>query len=301
MSYKRRSINLAFGNQTKNLFTIASIHTARLKRKVLAIHVGQGKNLRTVIEGHYGNNRVRTSTLPCQSEGVIGTCHFNNHICPAMCAIRLNIRLTLFRRNNLNLRIMHTQEASSLSRLFAYNDTLRMLQTSTKQGTDARRTCAYDKYRIFWLYFRNARRPKARSQNVAHEQGLLIGYSFRNTIQPLIGMGHTDIFSLSSIDATTQCPSSIRVFTIVHIAMLAKKAFATEGFDINRHPIARLNAMHIRPYLLDYSYHLVPDGNAWHGTRHTSMFDMQIAGTDAPKRDAHQGVMRIFQRGYWFL
>ena len=121
-----------------------------------------------------------------------------------MCAIRLNIRLTLFRRNDLNLRIMHTQEASSLSRLFAYNDTLRMLQTSTKQGTDARRACAYDKYRIFWLYFRNARRPKARSQNVAHEQGLLIGYSFRNTIQPLIGMGHTDIFSLSSIDTTTQ-------------------------------------------------------------------------------------------------
>ena len=46
-------VDLADFNQTKHLLAVATIHTTGLEGEVLAIHIGQGKDLRLVVKGHY--------------------------------------------------------------------------------------------------------------------------------------------------------------------------------------------------------------------------------------------------------
>ena len=49
MRDKWSGVNLSFFNQAEDFFSIASIHTTGFKAEVLAIHLGQGKNLCLVV------------------------------------------------------------------------------------------------------------------------------------------------------------------------------------------------------------------------------------------------------------
>ena len=65
MRDERSGVNLSLFNQAKNFLAIASIYTTGLESEILAIHVGQRKNLRLVVEGYHGNDGIRTGTVPC--------------------------------------------------------------------------------------------------------------------------------------------------------------------------------------------------------------------------------------------
>ena len=49
--------------------------------------------------------------------------------------------------------------------------------------------------------------------------------------------------------------------------------------------------------LLNNANHLVANGYAEHGTRHTAVLDMQVAGADTAERNAHNGITRALQLG----
>ena len=55
--------------------------------------------------------------------------------------------------------------------------------------------------------------------------------------------------------------------------------------------------MHLGADLLNDANHLVTNGNAWNGTRHTAVLDMQVAGADTAERNAHNGIARALQLG----
>ena len=93
-----------------------------------------------------------------------------------------------------------------------------------------------------------------------------------NPVESLVGIRDADEFRLTSVDAAAECPASVRGLAVVDIAVLAEPAFAAEGLDIDRHPVPRLYRMDLFPYLGDYSYHLVADGDARNCTWHAVWF-----------------------------
>ena len=188
---------------------------------------------------------------------------------------------------------MRTHKTSPLFRFFAHNNAARMFQHCAKQRTNSSRACSYNKDCIVRRNLRDTRCPKSGSQNIPYKQSLFVGHSIRNPVQSLICMGHTYILGLSSVNATAQSPSSIRILTIIYISFLTEKALATECFHIHRYPIARLNRSNSGTYLLNNAYHLMPHRNARNSTGNTSMLDMQITGTDTSERDTYQGITRI--------
>ena len=196
---------------------------------------------------------------------------------------------------------MLTNKADAFFRLLAYDDLFRVFQHCTQQGADTRRAGSDDENGIVGRNFRDTCRPESGGKNIAYEKCLFIGYTIRNTVQPLIGIRHPYIFRLSAVDAAAQGPASVFVFAVVYISMLAEKAFATKSFHVNRHTVAGLHGGDLLAYLFYNAYHLMPYGNARHGTRDTSMLDMQIAGTDTSQRDAHHGITGAFQFRHGFF
>ena len=82
---------------------------------------------------------------------------------------------------------------------------------------------------------------------------------------------------------------------VVHVAMLAVEAFAAEGLHVHGHSVARFYMGHLLSHFLHYAHHLVANGNSRHGTRHGTVLDMQIAGTDAAQRYSNDGIVLISQ------
>ena len=77
---------------------------------------------------------------------------------------------------------------------------------------------------------------------------------------------------------------------VVHISMLAIEAFAAECLHVYRHSIAYPHTFNVGTYFFYYSHHLVTNGNARHSPWHTTMLDMQVAGTDTAQRNADYSV-----------
>ena len=73
--------------EAEDLLTIATIHATGLEGEVLAVHIGQRKNLRLVVKSHYGNDGIRTGSLPCEAEGVIGSGHLKYSVGSSMIAV----------------------------------------------------------------------------------------------------------------------------------------------------------------------------------------------------------------------
>ena len=84
MCNERSGIYLALLYQLQDFLTVATIYSASLEGKVLAIHIRKRKHLRLVIHGHDGNYGVWTCAFPSQLEGVLASCHFHYHICSTM-------------------------------------------------------------------------------------------------------------------------------------------------------------------------------------------------------------------------
>ena len=150
-----------------------------------------------------------------------------------------NKLLAFFRRNCKNLRIMFPNKTDTVFILFTYNNTLRILQHSTKQGTDTCRTCTDNQYRIFLCDLRNTCSPVAGSENIPYQQRLSVRNLFRDLIQPLICKRHSHIFRLSPINTTAQRPATILICAVIYIAFFTEKTFSTKSFYIYRHSISR--------------------------------------------------------------
>lgn len=138
-----------------------------------------------------------------------------------------------------------------------------------------------------------ARRPETRSENIAHKKGLLVAHRVGYARKALVGVRDTHILGLPAVDTTPESPSSVGIGTVVHIAVAAEKALATECFDINRYAVARLNRSDGAAYGLDRTDHLVADGYPLDGAGYASMLYMQVAGADTSERDTHHGIARI--------
>ena len=298
---ERRGVYPSFGYQAENFRTVASVHSAGLEGQVLAIHVGQGQHLRPVVQGHDGDHRIGAGALPGQAERIVGSGHFEHHVGPAVRTMSEHLLPARLGQNDEHVGIMFAHEAGAFFRLLADDDLPRPFQQHAQQGTDARGACSDDEHRVVRPDVRDAGGPEAGGQDVAHEEGLLVADAVGDAVQSLVGMGHTHVLGLSAVDAAAQRPASVGVFAVVHIAVTAEETLAAEGFDVHRHPVAGLYGSDALAHPFDNAHHLVADGNAGHGTGHAAVLDVQVARTDAAQRDAHQGVMRVFQLGHGLL
>ena len=169
---------------------------------------------------------------------------------------------------------MFLHKTNTFFRFLTNDDLARMFQHHTKQGTNTCWSCTYNQNRIFRFDFRNTGSPKPGSQDIANKQSLFICYFIRNTIQPLIGIRYPNIFSLSAINTATQCPTTIRILTVIDITMTTEETIATECLDIHRYTVTRFYRNHIRTDFLHNTYHFMSYCNTRYSPRHTSMFDM---------------------------
>ena len=301
MSNQWRGVNLARLDEAQNLRAIAAVHAARLEGQILAVHIGQGQRLWLIIQRHNRHNRIRASALPRQAEGILRTSNFQHHISPSMLAFLAHCGDAILWRNNFHARIVFTHKTGSFGRFLAHDDMLRLFQYHAEQRADSRRSCADNQHRVVGLNLRNPSRPKSRRQHIAYEQRLLVAHAVGDAVKALIGIRHTNILRLPAIYATTERPAAIRVGAVVHKAVFAEETLAAEGLHIDRHAVARLDAADLGANLLNDANHLVANGNAGHGTRHTTVLDMQVAGADTAERNAHNGITRILQFGLWLV
>ena len=84
-------------------------------------------------------------------------------------------------------------------------------------------------------------------------------------------------------------------------AEIREETLTTEGLHINSHTITNLDIVDLGANSLNDANHLVTDRNAWHRTRHTAVLNMQIAGANTAKRNAHNGISRVLQLGFWLV
>ena len=301
MCDKRRGVYLAFFDQTEYLGAIAPVHATGLEGQVFSVHIGQGKHLGAVVESHHGDDGIGACTLPRQTEGVVGSCHLEHDVGSAMIATPQHNLPAILRLHHLYVRIMFTHKAYSFRRFLANNDAAGVLEHHAKQGADSGRAGADDEHRILFGNLRYAGRPKARGKHVAHKERLFVSHRIRNAVQSLVGIRHADVLGLTSVDAATQCPTTIGIGAIVHISVSAKEAFATKGFYVHRNPVAGPDGSDVRAHLLHDAYHFVPHRGSGQGTRHATVLDVQIAGADAAERHADNGVAGVFQPGFRFF
>lgn len=80
-----------------------------------------------------------------------------------------------------------------------------------------------------------------------------------------------------------------------------KKALAAESFHVDGDTVAWLHGGYSSTDFFDNANHLMADRDAGHSTWHRAMLDMQIAGADACKGNAHDGVAVILQGGLGLL
>ena len=172
-------------------------------------------------------------------------------------------------------------------------DVFRVLQHHAEQRTYTCRAGSDDEDRIFFLDFGYSCRPEAGCKYVPDKKRLLVRDTVRNLVESLVGIGDADEFCLTSVDAAAKSPAAVRRLAVVDIAVLAEPAFTAVGLDIDRHPVPGRYRMDLFPYLGDYSYHLVADGDSGNGTGHASVLDVQVAGADARQSDLHYGILRV--------
>ena len=94
-------------------------------------------------------------------------------------------------------------------------------------------------------------------------------------------MRDTHIFSLTSVNTASQSPATIRICTIVHKSPLAEEALSAEGLDIDSDTVAWLYCRDFRSNLFHDTHHLMSHSYTRHGTRDTTVLDMQVAAADA--------------------
>ena len=203
----------------------------------------------------------------------------------------------VLRLHGEHLRVVLAEELQAAFVLFAHDDALGAMQHNAQQGADAGRPCAEDQHSILGGDFRDACRPKAGGQHIAHQQRLPIGNAVRNLVQSLIRKGHPDILGLPAVDAA----AAVLIGAVVHKAFFAEKALSAEGLHVHRHPVAGLHIGHRTAHFFYDAHHLVPYRGAGHRPGHTAVLDVQIAGADTGKGRLYNGVPLVLQHRLWFF
>ena len=207
----------------------------------------------------------------------------------------------IFRLAGQYFRIMLADKAQPSRGFLADDDSPWLFQTAAEQGADAGRACAEYQHGIFGIDFRNPVCPESGGQYIAHEKSLFVAHIVRNPVQPLVGIRHSDIFGLASVDSASQGPASVGVGAVVHEAMPAEEAIPAEGFHIDGDAVSGFDVVYGRPGLFHDADHLMPYGDAGNGSRHAAVLDMQIAGADTAECDPDNRVARVLQFRYRLL
>ena len=79
----------ACGDEVQDLPAAAAVHTPGLEGQVLAVHIGQGENLRPVVQGHHRYHGVGPGALPGGGEGIPPSGRLEDHIRAAMGAVAM--------------------------------------------------------------------------------------------------------------------------------------------------------------------------------------------------------------------
>ena len=175
------------------------------------------------------------------------------------------------------------------------------MQHDAQQRADASRPCTEDQHGILGGDLRNARRPEAGGQHIAHQQCLPVGNAVRDLVQSLICKGHPDILGLPAVDAAAQRPAAVLIGAVVHKAFFAEKALSAEGLHVHRHPVAGFHIGHRTAHFFHDAHHLVADRDAGHRPGHAAVLDVQIAGADTGKGHLYNGVPLVLQHRLWFF
>lgn len=83
--------------------------------------------------------------------------------------------------------------------------------------------------------------------------------------------------------------------------MLAVKTFSAESLHIHGYSVSRFHVGNLLPYFLYNSYHLMANSNPRYSSRHRTMLDVKIAGTDTAQRNSYDGIMLIYYRRLLFF
>ncbi len=169
------------------------------------------------------------------------------------------------------------------------------IQPHALQRTDAGGASTQNEHGILRPNLRDFSGPIAGGQHVSHQQCLEIGDGIRNFIEPLVGIGHSDILRLSPVNPTAQGPTAVRVRAVIDPAMPAEEAVPTEGLHIHRHPVAGSDVGDGGAYLLHYPHHLVAHRDAGHRPGDRAVLDVQVAGADAGQGDPDDSVPVVLQ------
>ena len=70
MGDQRCGVDLALFDEPQDLVVVAAVDAAGFEGEVFAVHVGEGKGLGFVVEGHHGDDGVGPGAGPGQTEGV---------------------------------------------------------------------------------------------------------------------------------------------------------------------------------------------------------------------------------------
>ena len=301
MRDERRCVQLAVFDQTEDLGGIAAVHAAGLEDQVFAVHIGQGKHLRLVVQCNNGDNGVRTGALPCKTEAFVRACHLADHIRAAVRAVQLHELLRVVGRDGEHIGIALAHKAQTGGIRIAQDNAVRVMQHGTQHGADTGRACAEDEHGITALDLGDLRRPVAGGEYIAGKQRLPIGDRIGDAGQTLICVGDPDVFGLTAVDTTAERPAAVGIGAVVDKAVFAEKAVSAEGFDIHRNAVAGLDGLHAWADLLDYADHLVADRDTGHGARHRTVLDVQIAGADTGHGNADNGIICFAENGFRFV
>lgn len=118
------------------------------------------------------------------------------------------------------------------------------VKPGTEHGAEACGPRAEDEYGVVGRDAGDARCPIARGEDVADEQGGFIAYRVGDGGESLFGMGHADIFGLSTVDAAAECPAAVGGGAVVHIAVPAEEALAAECLDVDCYALPRTDGPH---------------------------------------------------------
>ena len=128
VGYEGRGVDTALGYETEYLVAVAAVHPA------CAIHVGQWKDLETVIHGDNGHYGIGTGTLPGHAEGLFGTGHFQNGIGSSVSTQTADCPETMLRVCHRHPWIMFLHEPPALRGFLAHDDAAGPAEHHAQQG-----------------------------------------------------------------------------------------------------------------------------------------------------------------------
>lgn len=295
MSDEGCGVQLPLGNEGEDLPAAAAVHPAGLEGEVFAVHVGEGEDLRGIVQGHHGDDGVGPGAGPGQGKGALAPRHLQHPVRAPVGAVSADKVGGSLRTHGQHLGIMGLHKGSALRVFLADDDLTGSFQQYTLEGTQAGGTSTDDQHRIFVADLGNVGGPVAGGQDVPHKEGLLIGDPVGDLVQPLVSVGNPHILRLASVNAAAQGPAAVGVGAVVDPAVFAEKALSTEGLHVDSHPVAGAHRGDGGAHFLHDTYHLVTNRDAGHRPGHRAVLDVQVAGADAGQGDPDDGVPVILQ------